>query len=108
MESSIAGKLLGTLVDNKVTRSQQWTPVAKVVNSVLGCVRQNVASSTGVTHLECCVQAGLPQYEGHMGRVQWKVTKLMKRVEHLSYNEMLRELELFGLQKLKIIGESYQ
>lgn len=32
-------------------------------------------------------------------RVQWKVTKMMKRLKHPSHKESLRELALFSLEK---------
>jgi len=53
-------------------------------------------------HLECCVQFWTPQYDRDMDRlkrVQQRATKMMKVLKHLSYEERLRQLELFSLEK---------
>ncbi|KAK4816810.1 LOW QUALITY PROTEIN: hypothetical protein QYF61_023497 [Mycteria americana] len=44
LESSLAEKDLGVLVDNKLTVGQQCTLMAKKANSFLGCIRQSIAS----------------------------------------------------------------
>lgn len=38
LESSLAGQDLMVLLDNKLTISQQCTPVAKQANSIWGCI----------------------------------------------------------------------
>lgn len=40
-----------------------------------------------------------------LGRIQCRATKTIKGLEHLSYDEMLRELELVILEKRKLKGD---
>ncbi|KAJ7418864.1 hypothetical protein BTVI_27292 [Pitangus sulphuratus] len=54
-------------------------------------------------HLECCVQLWGPQHWKDMDlleRIQSRVTKLIRGVEPLSYEEKLREL--FSLEKRRL------
>ena len=44
LQSSPAEKDLGVLVDNRLTVSQECTPVAKITKSVLRCIRKSVTS----------------------------------------------------------------
>jgi len=93
---------------------------AAKAHCVLGYNKRNMASKwrEGILplysalmrpHLQYCIQLWTPQHGKDMNlleRVQRGATKMIRGLEHLSYEKRRRELGLFNLEKRRLQGDT--
>ena len=106
-------KDLGVLVNDRLSNGMQCQSAANKANRILACIKKGINSRDKTIilplyktlvqpHLEYAVQLWalvLRKDVLKMEGVQRRATKLIKGLEDISYEERLRALNLFSLEK---------
>ena len=113
---------LGVTISSNLKPSQQCSEVVKKANKVIGLIGRSFEYKSKDTILtlynslvrpllEYCVQAWCPYYQKDiekLERVQRRVTKMVPSLRNKSYEDRLKELNLFSLTQRRLRGDLIQ
>ncbi len=113
---------LGVTISSNLKPSQQCSNVVKKANKVIGLIGRSFEYKSKDTILtlynslvrpllEYCVQAWCPYYQkdiDKLERVQRRVTKMIPSLKNKSYDDRLKELNLFPLKQRRLRGDLIQ
>ena len=94
-------------MDGTLDMNQQCFFTTQKANRILDCIKKRevilpLCSAMGRPHLAYCTQMVSPQYRREVDlleHIQRRATKMIQGMKHLSYEDMLREMGLFSLEK---------
>uniref|UniRef100_K7F1Z4 Reverse transcriptase domain-containing protein n=1 Tax=Pelodiscus sinensis TaxID=13735 RepID=K7F1Z4_PELSI len=109
----------GVIVDSSLKTSTQSAAAVKKANRMLGIIRKGIENKTQNIllplyktmvhpHLEYCVQMWSPHLKKDLlalERVQKRATKVIRGLERVPYEERLKRLGLFSLEKRRLRGD---
>uniref|UniRef100_A0A8C4XYG1 Reverse transcriptase domain-containing protein n=1 Tax=Gopherus evgoodei TaxID=1825980 RepID=A0A8C4XYG1_9SAUR len=112
-------KDLGVIVDSSLKMSTQCAEAVKKANSMLGIIKKGIENKTENIllplyksmvhpHLEYCVQMLPPHLKKDilaLEKVQKRATKMIRGLERVPYEERLKRLGLFSLEKRRLRGD---
>ena len=119
MEPSHRERDLGVIVSNDLKAHRQCVEAKNKAEKMLGIIKRNVSykSKEVVTklynsyvrpHLEYCIQAWRPYHRGDIERVQRRATKLVPSLRRLSYEDRLKQLNMYSLERRSKRGDMIQ
>ena len=122
INTSTSVKDLGITVTRDLKFSQQCSEAAKKANRMLGFIKRNfIFKSKDIViplykslvrpHLEYCVQYWAPHLSKDITKlesVQRRATKLIPSIRNKSYEDRLKELDLYSLSKRRLRGNLIQ
>ena len=112
-------KDLGVIVNQDLKTHKQCFEASKKANKMVGIIYRNVSykskdvvsrlyNSFVRPHLEYCVQAWKPYHRGDMDmleKVQRRATKIIPSIKNLSYENRLKELNMYSLERRYMRGD---